>query len=60
MEAVINQGLQANIVISDDVDAPMATEAMEAIFNPHIHTIALMTRDGDFQSVLLKAKKYLL
>ena len=58
VEAMINQGLDVKIVISDDVDAPMATEAMEAIFNPYIHTIALMTRDGDFQSVLLKAKKY--
>ena len=58
VEAMVNQGLDIKIVISDDVDAPLATEAMEAIFNPHIHSIALMTRDGDFQSVLLKAKKY--
>jgi len=58
VEAMVNQGLDVKIVISDDVDAPLATEAMEAIFNPHIHSIALMTRDGDFQSILLKAKKY--
>ncbi|MBI1973942.1 TIGR00288 family NYN domain-containing protein [Candidatus Micrarchaeota archaeon] len=58
IEAVANQGFQPMLVITDDVDAPMAAEAMELIFNKHIDTIALMTRDSDFQSVLLKAKKY--
>ena len=58
IEAVVNQGFHPRIVTSDDIDAPMATEAMEAIFNPHIDIIALMTRDADFQYVLLKAKKY--
>jgi len=58
IEAVVNQGFHPRIVTSDDIDAPMAVEAMEAIFNPHIDVIALMTRDADFQSVLLKAKKY--
>ena len=57
IEAVVNQGFEPVVVTSDDVDAPMAAEAMEAIFNPHINVIALMTRDADFQTVLLKAKK---
>lgn len=58
IEAVVNHGMQPKIVTSDDVDAPMAVEAMEAIFNQNIDTIALMTRDSDFQSVIMKAKKY--
>ncbi len=58
IEAVVNQGFQPVIVTSDDVDAPMAAEAMEAVFNPHIDIIALMTRDADFQLVLTKAKKH--
>ncbi len=58
IEAIVNQGFQPVIVTSDDVDAPMAAEAMEAVFNPNIDVIALMTRDADFQTVLSKAKKY--
>lgn len=58
IEAIVNQGFEPIIVTSDDIDAPMAAEAMEAVFNGHIDTIAIMTRDGDFQSILLKAKKY--
>jgi len=58
IEAIVNQGFEVVIVTSDDIDAPMAAEAMEAIFNGHIDIIAVMTRDGDFQSILLKAKKY--
>ena len=56
IEAVVNQGFEPLIVTSDDVDAPMAAEAMESIFNEHIDIIALMTRDADFKSVLSKAK----
>jgi len=58
IEAIVNQGLEPIIVTTDDVDAPMAAEAMELIYNPNIDTIALMTRDADFQSVLLKAKSH--
>ncbi|MBI4214882.1 TIGR00288 family NYN domain-containing protein [archaeon] len=58
IEAVANQGFQPILITTDDVDAPMAAEAMELLFNKHIDTIALMTRDSDFQAVLLKAKKY--
>lgn len=56
IEAVVNQGFEPIIITSDDVDAPMAAESMEIIYNPHIDMLALMTRDTDFQSVLLKAK----
>ena len=42
IEAVVNQGMQPKIVTSDDVDAPMAAEAMEAIFNSNIDIIALI------------------
>ena len=56
IEAIVNQGLEPIVVTTDDVDAPMAAEAMDLIYNQHIDTIALMTRDADFQSVLLKAK----
>jgi uncharacterized protein (TIGR00288 family) len=58
IEAIVNQGLEPIIVTTDDVDAPMAAEAMDLIYNPHINVIALMTRDADFQSVLLKAKAH--
>lgn len=57
VEAVVNQGFEPVLITTDDVDAPMAAEAMEVIFNPHIDILALMTRDADFQTVLLKAKK---
>ena len=36
----------------------MAAEVMETIFTGHIDVIAIVTRDGDFQSVIMKAKKY--
>jgi uncharacterized protein (TIGR00288 family) len=58
IEAIINQGFEPIIVTTDDVDAPMAAEAMEVVYNPNIDTIALMTRDADFQAVLLKAKAH--
>src|SRR3989344_844706 len=58
IEAIVNQGFEPIVITTDDVDAPMAAEAMEVVFNPHIDILALMTRDADFQSVLLKAKKH--
>jgi len=58
IEAVVNQGFEPVIVTSDDIDAPMAAEVMETIFTSSIDVIALVTRDGDFQSVIMKAKKY--
>ncbi len=58
VEAVVNQGFDPIMVTTDDIDAPMAAEAMEAVYNPNIDTIALMTRDADFQMVLSKAKRH--
>jgi len=57
IEAVVNQGFEPIIVTSDDVDAPMAAEAMEYVFNEYIDIIALMTRDSDFHPVISKAKE---
>ncbi len=56
IEAMVNQGYQP-IITTGDVDVTMAVEAMEQVFNPAIHTIALMTRDIDFRPVLVKAKE---
>ncbi len=56
IEAMVNQGYQP-IITTGDVDVTMACEAMEQVFNPAIHTIALMTRDIDFRPVLVKAKE---
>ncbi len=56
IEAMVNQGFQP-VITTGDVDVTMAVEAMEQVFNPAIHTIALMTRDIDFRPVLVKAKE---
>jgi len=58
IEAVVNQGFEPIIVTTDDIDAPMAAEVMEIVYNPHIDVIALMTRDADFQPVVIKAKEH--
>lgn len=55
VEAVANQGFES-VITSTDVDVAMAVEAIELIYNPNIDIIALMTRDADFQPVLVKAK----
>ncbi|MCD6523217.1 MAG: TIGR00288 family NYN domain-containing protein [Candidatus Diapherotrites archaeon] len=57
IEAVTNQGFEP-VITSTDVDVAMAAEAMELIYNPHIDVLALMTRDADFQPVLMKAKAH--
>ena len=56
IEAMTNQGYEP-IISTGDVDVTMACEAMVQVFNPNIHTIALMTRDIDFRPVLVKAKE---
>ena len=56
IEAMVNQGFEPKIT-TGDVDVTMAVEAMEQVFNPHIHAIALMTRYIDFRPVLVKAKE---
>jgi len=55
IEAVTNQGFEP-VITSTDVDVCMAAEAMDIVYNPHIDTLAIMTRDADFQPILMKAK----
>jgi len=56
IEAMTNQGFEP-IITTGDVDVTMAVEAMAQVYNPHVQTIALMTRDIDFRPVLVKAKE---
>ena len=56
IEAMVNQGYEP-VLTTGDVDVTMAVEAAVQAFNPHIDTIALMTRDIDFRPVLVKAKE---
>lgn len=56
IEAVTNQGYEP-VISTGDVDVTMAVDAMQQVFNPNIHIIALMTRDIDFRPVLVKAKE---
>ena len=58
IEAVTNQGFQPIMITTGDVDAPMAAEAMEIVYNNNIDMLCLMTRDSDFQPVLQKAKAH--
>ena len=57
IEAVTNQGFEP-VITSTDVDVCMAAEAMDIVYNQHIDTLALMTRDADFQPILMKAKSH--
>jgi len=57
VEACVNQGFESIITVGD-VDVSMAVDATEAIFNPNINAIALVTRDADFLPVVVKAKRY--
>jgi uncharacterized protein (TIGR00288 family) len=56
IEAMTNQGYEP-IITTGDVDVTMAVEAMVQVYNLHVQTIALMTRDIDFRPVLVKAKE---
>lgn len=56
IEAMTNQGYEP-IITTGDVDVTMAVEAMVQVYNPHVQSIALMTRDIDFRPVLVKAKE---
>lgn len=56
IEAVINQGFESIITVGD-IDVNMAADAVEAIFNPSIHTIAFVTRDSDFLPAIIKARR---
>jgi len=56
IEAMTNQGFEP-VITTGDVDVPMSVAAIEQVFNPAVHTVALMTRDIDFLPVLVKAKE---
>ncbi len=56
VEAVVNQGFETMITVGD-IDVSMASDAVEAIYNPAIHTIAFVTRDSDFLPAIIKAKR---
>src|SRR3989338_6923015 len=56
IEAMTNQGFEP-VITTGDVDVTLAVAAMVQVHNPHIQTIALMTRDIDFRPVLVKAKE---
>lgn len=57
IEAVTNQGFEV-VIVPSDVDVALAVEATEFIFNPHIDTIAIVSRDSDFKPVFTKAKEH--
>lgn len=57
VEAVVNQGFESIITVGD-VDVSMAVDATEAIFEPSVDVIALVTRDSDFLPSIIKAKRY--
>jgi uncharacterized protein (TIGR00288 family) len=57
VEAIENHGLEP-IICSSDVDVRLAVEGMELVFNPHIDTLAIVTRDADFKPLLNKANEH--
>ncbi len=57
IEAVSAEGMEP-IITPVDCDVALATEMMEAVYNPNIDTIVVVTRDGDFQPPILKAKQH--
>jgi uncharacterized protein (TIGR00288 family) len=56
IEAITNQGFSP-IIVAGDIDVQMAVEAFEAIHNPNIDVIALMTRNTDFLPLINIAKE---
>lgn len=56
IEAIVNQGLSP-MIVAGDIDVQMAVEAFEAIYNPNIDVIALMTRNTDFLPLINIAKE---
>ncbi|MBU1939989.1 TIGR00288 family NYN domain-containing protein [Candidatus Micrarchaeota archaeon] len=56
IEAVVNQGFESVITVGD-IDVSMAADAVEAVYNPTINTIAFVTRDSDFLPAIVKAKR---
>ncbi|BDZ70463.1 TIGR00288 family NYN domain-containing protein [Methanobacterium petrolearium] len=56
IEAIVNQGMSP-IIVAGDIDVQMAVEAFEAIRNPNIDVVALMTRNTDFLPLVNIAKE---
>jgi uncharacterized protein (TIGR00288 family) len=56
IEAIVNQGMSP-IIVAGDIDVQMAVEAFEAIHNPNIDVVALMTRNTDFLPLINIAKE---
>jgi uncharacterized protein (TIGR00288 family) len=57
IEAVNNQGYESNICISD-VNVSMSIGIMEEVHNPNIESIAIMTSNQLFTSVMKKVKEH--
>jgi uncharacterized protein (TIGR00288 family) len=57
IEAISNQGFEV-IVVAGDTDVMMGLLSMEILYNEHIDTIALATRDTDFLPIINKAKEH--
>ncbi len=57
IEAVSSQGMEP-VITPVDCDVALATELMEAVYNPNISIICIATRDGDYQPPIMKAKKH--
>jgi uncharacterized protein (TIGR00288 family) len=57
IEAVSAEGMES-IITPVDCDVALTTEIMEAVYNDNIDIICVVTRDGDFQPPIMKAKKH--
>ena len=57
IEAVTNQGYEV-VIIPSDVDVALSVDAMEAVYNPNIDVIAVVSRDSDYKPLLTKAKAH--
>jgi uncharacterized protein (TIGR00288 family) len=57
IEAVSAEGMES-VITPVDPDVALAVEVMEAVYNPNIDTICVVTRDGDFQPPIMKAKQH--
>jgi len=57
IEAISSEGMES-VITPVDPDVALAVEVMEAVYNPNIDTICVVTRDGDFQPPIMKAKQH--
>jgi len=57
IEAISAEGMEP-VITAVDCDVALATEMMEAVYNPNISVICVVTRDGDYQPPIMKAKKH--